>query len=410
MSTPFRILQICHKPPRPAVDGGCIAMDSLTTGMLLEGNLVKVLSLHTHKHPLKSEALDDAYRLATRFEAVYADTELNIRDAASHIITGESYHLSRFHVPEMDRAIERVLREEIFDVVVLESLFTTSYIPAIRRLSDAEIVLRAHNVEHHLWQEVNAQMGSGPKKWLLRLFQRNLKHEEINLLSKVDGIAAITEQDAAWFRQSMESIGVGNPHRVVTVPFGLDVVQTAHDSIDVPPNHILHLGSMDWTPNVQGVTWLINEVWPSVRMKCPEAKLKLAGRHMPASLQSKPVDGIEVLGEVESAEKTYDTSCAVVIPLHAGSGMRIKLAEALAAGRPVVTTSKGMEGLDLTNGQHVLVANTANDMAEAITLLLTQSDRAIELGRAGREWAMTHLGHRARAKAFSSQLADWIGS
>ena len=71
-------------------------MDSLTTGMLLEGHLVKVLSLHTHKHPLKSEALDDAYRLATRFEAVYADTELNIRDAASHVITGESYHLSRF--------------------------------------------------------------------------------------------------------------------------------------------------------------------------------------------------------------------------------------------------------------------------------------------------------------------------
>ena len=206
--------------------------------------------------------MDDAYRLATRFEAVYADTELNIRDAVSHIITGESYHLSRFHVPEMDRAIERVLREEIFDVVVLESLFTTSYIPAIRRLSDAEIVLRAHNVEHHLWQEVNAQMGSGPKKWLLRLFQRNLKHEEINLLSKVDGIAAITEQDAAWFRQSMESIGVGNPHRVVTVPFGLDVVQTAHDSIDVPPNHILHLGSMDWTPNVQGVIGLSTRCGP----------------------------------------------------------------------------------------------------------------------------------------------------
>ena len=131
---------------------------------------------------------------------------------------------------------------------------------------------------------------------------------------------------------------------------------------------------------------------------------------MPASLSSQPTEGIEVLGEVESAEKTYDTSCAVVIPLHAGSGMRIKLAEALAAGRPVVTTSKGMEGLELTNGQHVLVANTAHDMAEAIKLLLTQPTRAIELGHSGREWAMTHLGHRARARAFSLQLADWIGS
>ena len=410
MSKPFRILQICHKPPRPAVDGGCIAMDSLTTGMLLEGHQVKVLSLHTHKHPFKSSALDEAYLNATRFEAIYADTELNIRDAASHVITGESYHLSRFHVPEMDRTIERVLREEIFDVVVLESLFTTSYIPAIRRLSDAEIILRAHNVEHQLWQEVSAQMGGGPKKWLLNLFQRNLQHEEINLLDQVDGVAAITDQDAAWFRHAMTSNGVGNPHRVVTVPFGLDVESISHASIGVPPNHMLHLGSMDWTPNVQGVMWLMKEVWPLVRKDCPEAVLKLAGRHMPASLSSEPTEGIEVLGEVESAEKTYDTSCAVVIPLHAGSGMRIKLTEALAAGRPVVTTSKGMEGLELTNGQHVLVANTAHDMAEAIKLLLTQPTRAIELGHSGREWAMTHLGHRARARAFSLQLADWIGS
>ena len=166
----LRILQLCHKPPRPAVDGGCIAMDSLTTGLMLEGHRVKVLTLHTYKHPFDPDALSADYQESTRIEAVYADTELNLRDAASHIVTGESYHLSRFHVPEMDRAVERVLREEMFDVVLLESIFTSSYIPAIRRLSDAEVVLRAHNVEHLLWEEVTSNMPKGPKKWLLSLF------------------------------------------------------------------------------------------------------------------------------------------------------------------------------------------------------------------------------------------------
>ena len=136
--------------------------------------------------------------------------------------------------------------------------------------------------------------------------------------------------------------------------------------IQEPPNHILHLGAMNWTPNVQGVTWLKDEVWPSVHEVLPNARLLLAGRNMPESWESDADRGIRILGEVDSAEDTYDTPCAVVVPLHAGSGMRIKLAEALASGRPVITTSKGMEGLALTHEEHVIVANTTEDMQAAL--------------------------------------------
>lgn len=408
MAESLRILQICHKPPRPAVDGGCIAMDSLTSGLLLEGHRVKVLSLHTHKHPYDARALDEDYVNATRFEAVFADTELNVRDAASHVITGESYHLSRFHVPEMDRAIEQVLREEMFDVVLLESLFTTSYIPAIRRLSDAEVVLRAHNVEHHLWEEVTASMGTGPKKWLLSLFQAKLRDEEIRLLGAVDAVAAITEKDATWFREAMATYGAGDPKRVVALPFGLDVENTPHAAIHTPPERILHLGAMDWTPNQQGVIWLLDHVWPLVRERHAKAELDLAGRHMPEELVSAPERGVNVLGEVDDAAATYNSACAVVVPLHAGSGMRIKLAEALAAGRPVVTTSKGMEGLDLEHGVHVLVADTAEAMCDALVRVLTDADLALQLGQAGRQWALENMGHRARAKTLTQHLSEWV--
>ena len=175
MSTPLRILQICHKPPRPSVDGGCLAMDSLTQGLMMEGHRVKVMTLHTQKHPYKPKALGEDYVLATRFQAVFADTALSFRDAATHMVAGESYHLNRFHVPEMDRAIEECLRAEVFDVILLESLFVSSYLPAIRRLSDAEVILRAHNVEHQLWAEVAQDMDKGPKRWLLKLFQGHLQ-------------------------------------------------------------------------------------------------------------------------------------------------------------------------------------------------------------------------------------------
>ncbi len=404
----LRILQLCHKPPRPAVDGGCIAMDSLTTGLMLEGHRVKVLTLHTYKHPFDPDALSADYQESTRIEAVYADTELNLRDAASHIVTGESYHLSRFHVPEMDRAVERVLREEMFDVVLLESIFTSSYIPAIRRLSDAEVVLRAHNVEHLLWEEVTSNMPKGPKKWLLSLFQAKLRDEEIRLLGVVDAVAAITARDATWFRETAARHFETKPVPVVSLPFGLDVENTPHSAMNHGPERVLHLGSMDWTPNVQGVSWLRDEVWPLVRSAMPHAELDLAGRHMPEDWFSTPETGVHVLGEVEDARATYDAPYIVVIPLHAGSGMRIKLAEALAAGRPVVTTSKGMEGMALVNEEHVLVADTADEVASALTRLLNDAAFAVELGARGRAWALENLGHRARAKSLTDHLSQWV--
>ena len=406
MSAPLRILQICHKPPRPAVDGGCIAMDSLTTGLLAEGHRVKVLTLHTHKHPFLQDQIDHAYLEATAIEAIFADTELNLRDAMSHVITGESYHLSRFHVPEMDRAIEEALRVDMYDVILLESLFTTSYIPAIRRLSDAEIVLRAHNVEHKLWEDVSQGMGPGPKKWLLNLFQSKLAAEESKLLHAVDAVAAITSHDAKWFRDHLPAST--DASRVIALPFGLDVENRPHSKIDTPPNAVLHLGAMDWTPNVQGVQWLKDEVWPLVHQALPELRLLLAGRNMPEDWTSDESLGIDVLGEVEDAQATYNSPCIVVVPLHAGSGMRIKLAEALAAGRPVVTTTKGMEGMDLTPGKHVLVADDAPAMSEALVRLIESPETAIELGKAGRQWALDHLGHRARARILTDHLQSWV--
>lgn len=129
---------------------------------------------------------------------------------------------------------------------------------------------------------------------------------------------------------------------------------------------------------------------------------------MPDSLVSHPEQGICVLGEVDNAAETYDTPCAVVIPLHAGSGMRIKLAEALSAGRPVVTTSKGMEGLALLHEEQVLVADTAEDMAAALIRVMSDADLSLRLGANGRSWARKHMGHRACARKLTSHLSDWV--
>ena len=130
----------------------------------------------------------------------------------------------------------------------------------------------------------------------------------------VDAIAAITDKDALWFEQPGEWRPSIKGH---FSSFWLDVEGRPHHNMNQAPDHALHLGSMDWTPNVQGVMWLKDEVWPMVNKALEGARLELAGRHMPDGWVSEPDRGIVVLGEVENAADTYNTPCVVVVPVHA---------------------------------------------------------------------------------------------
>ena len=385
-------------------------MDSLTRGLLDMGHQVKVVSIHTDKHPFLPDEIEPDYLAQTQLEVAYADTELNVRDALSHLVTGESYHLSRFLVPEMERTVEDALRAQVYDVVLLESLFTTAYIPAIRRLSDADLVLRAHNVEHALWDEVAADMTSRPKRWLLNRFKSKLESEEVKVLAALDGVVTITRDDAAWFEETLQNAHPTSKCRVEVVPFGMDVDGTPHAAMNEAPTRALHLGAMDWAPNHQGVSWFVQDVWPLVRQTLPEAQVALAGRNMGPEWTSDENAGVHVLGEVDDAAATYDTSSVVVVPLHAGSGMRIKIAEALAAGRPIVTTTKGMTGLPLEHEEHVMVADTAEHFAKALVELLSNGDKATAMGQRGRAWAQVNLQHRARAERLTAFLEELVAS
>ncbi|HNK42485.1 MAG TPA: hypothetical protein PL002_14960, partial [Flavobacteriales bacterium] len=144
----MRVLQLCHKPPFPSVDGGTKAMHGITMGLLNTGHSVKVLTICTPKHPLDTAAIPKDYREATGIEGIFTDTSINIVDAFTDLVTADNYNISRFFSPDMDIRLIRLLSEETFDVVLLESLFTTPYLPTIRRYSKARIVLRSHNLEH----------------------------------------------------------------------------------------------------------------------------------------------------------------------------------------------------------------------------------------------------------------------
>lgn len=362
-------------------------MDAMTRGLLNAGHSVKVLTMATEKHPWLETEMEPEYLAETGIEAVRIDTSLNRVDAFANILTGDSYNISRFHTPEFEQVLTHVLRHQVFDVVVFESLFTAPYLPLVKRYCDGPMVLRAHNVEHRIWELLADETEAFSRRMYLRHLADRLKAFEVNALSDFDAVVAITEDDKKHF----EALGC-NSH-LFTLPFGLD----AHEFPPVSTglvHHVFHLGAMDWQPNIQGVQWFLDHVWPTVLKELPEAQLKLAGRKFEAS-DAYVRTNTTVLGEVEDAWDVLTQPGIMVIPLLTGSGMRIKAIEAMAAGRPVVSTSIGMEGIHGEDGKHFFIADDANSFAQRIIDLHKNPGLAVSVGTEARAFVEHDFSNQA---------------
>ena len=354
----MKVLQLCNKPPYPPVDGGTLAMNSITQGLLAAGCEVRVLSLCSDKHPVLESRIPESYRSATHFEAVHVDLGLHPLDAGMAMLCGESYHVKRFESKAFARRLVEVLKEETYDVVHVESVFLTPYLPLIRKHSQAKVLLRAHNVEHTIWQRV-AQGEHNPfKRWYLKHLSLTLATYERDHLNDYDGVVSITENDA----QKLRAMGCCRP--MVAIPFG--ITPEAGVRVEEEPNSLFHIGSMDWMPNQEGIRWFLDQVWPKVHERMPQLKLYLAGRKMPEDLMRFEKDGVRVLGEVPDAMYFIASKQINIVPLLSGSGIRVKIIEAMSVGKVVVTTTIGAEGIGCTDGVNVLIADTPEQYVDQL--------------------------------------------
>lgn len=356
----MKILQICHKPPRPAIDGGCIAMDNLTKGLLEAGHDVKVLCASTHKHPFRPELMSEVYKRSTRIDSVYIDTRLHFVDAFSNLITRDSYNVSRFFSPDFDMSLERILKTEKFDVVQLESLFMTPYIDTVRRFSKAKLILRSHNLEYKIWQRMAKVSASGPRKAYLRLLAKRLKEYELGITSQVDGIATISPEDTANFKE------LGCKTKIVTLPFGIDTSEYEVEGSYIFRPSLFHLGAMDWLPNVEGVEWFLNKSWGPILKSYPKLQLHLAGKSSEDFKAAKGLENVHLDGEVNSAKEYMHSKGIMIVPLLSGGGIRVKIIEGMAMGKVIISTSIGAEGIGVTHGENILLADTSAEFKARI--------------------------------------------
>lgn len=369
----MKVLQLCNKPPYPPVDGGTMAMNSITQGLLEEGCELKVLCVESDKHPVRRSQITDEYLERTGLESVYVDLGVRVIPAFVAMLCGESYHVKRFESNNFAVKLRQLLQQQEYDVVHVESVFLTPYVPLIRKYSQAKVILRAHNVEHQIWARVAQSTRNPFKRQYLKHLSLTLRAYELEHINDYDGVVCITCNDADYFRAN----GCRRP--IVDIAFGMEAEDMT--GVEVEPDSLFHIGSMDWMPNRESIDWLLDEVWPVVHHEVPTAKLYLAGRKMPDSLLMANIEGVKVVGEVDDAMRFIGSKQINIVPLRSGSGIRVKIIEAMSVGKTVITTTVGAQGIDCTDGKNILIANTPQEFAAQVKRCISDPEFCQSIGR-----------------------------
>lgn len=398
----MKILVLCNKSPFPPKEGGPIAMNAIIEGLIDEGHEVKVLAINSNKYGVDVNKIPENYRRKTGIETVYIDLSVKPLDAFFNLFTGESYHVERFISKDFERRLIQILQNESFDIVQFETLFIGPYLEVIRKYSNAKIVLRSHNIEHLIWQRVALVCRNPLKKLYLRHLARTLKYYELGILNRFDGIATITQTDADFFKKNGCSIPV------IAIPFGIDLGRFKENmGIEAEFPSLFHIGAMNWMPNEEGIRWFLDYVWPLVNRKFPKLKFYLAGREMPAWLANANIPNLVVVGEVDDAFDFMYSKSVEIVPLFSGSGIRIKIIEGMAAGRAVISTTIGAEGIQVTHGKNILIADNPTEFLQAIAQCVASRDFCEQLGKNARQLIETDHSNNSLMKklvAFYQQI------
>lgn len=389
----MKILQICNKPPFPPIDGGCVAMNAITSGLLANGHKVKILAVSTKKHSFLEKQIPAEYFKRTGLETVFIDTSLSVSKGFFNLFSKGSYNVERFYSKTFEKKIEDILKSEKFDVVQFESIFVAPYLETVKQFSDAKTVLRAHNVEHVIWERMAKQTSNPLKKWYLHFLATRLKEYELNVVKKFDGIATITREDKNYFIEKNVVL------KSAVFPLGIDSSQYKPAQLkEVEFPSLFHLGSMDWLPNEEAIKWFLEKVWIDIHTAFPQLKLYLAGRNMPEWLATLQVPNVIIVGEVENAHEFMRQKAIMVVPLLSGGGMRVKIIEGMVLGKAIVSTTIGAEGIEVKDGENILIADTPEEFVQQIGKCLNDKDYCNRLSANARQHALANYDYKEIAK------------
>jgi glycosyltransferase involved in cell wall biosynthesis len=353
----MNVLYLTNKPIYPIVDGGCFAMDSFLRSLLRFAS-VKNLTIETYKHPFDLDKYPADISSKTNPIACYVNTKTHPLSLLKTIFTKHSYNAQRFYNESLISILKQEIQLNCYDYLIVESAYLLVYIEALKTIFKGKIILRAPNVEYKIWEDYTRFSSNFFKKSIYNYLSSKLKKFELKAIAKVDHVFAITENDKLQFQTD----GIDVP--ITVIPFGV-----SHHTVEIPniqPNKIFFLGAYNWKPNHDAALFLVQTILPELSKKHPDIELHLAGTYMPEIFNSFASKHVVIHGKVTSSSDFLLQHGILVAPIFSGSGVRIKIVEALSLGIPTVASTIAMQGIDEDT---VLIANTKNEFIDQISYL-----------------------------------------
>jgi len=284
----------------------------------------------------------------------------------AHLSAQAPYAVSRFAHAPVQKQIQSWFREGRFDVTVCDFLDAAVNFPGCLNIPS---VLFQHNVESEIWRRHADTAGNPAKKMMYGMEFRKMLGYERAAVCKFQHVIAVSENDRALMARWVDG------DRITVVPTGVDLAQyrPAAAQPDTSAPLITFVGAMDWEPNVDGVEYFCSEVWPAIKAEVPQARFRIVGRNPDRRVQKWASDSIEVTGRVPSVVEHLHESAVVIVPLRIGGGTRLKIYEAMATAKAVVSTTIGAEGLDVHHGRDIMLADDPGAFAQAVIMLLRDS-------------------------------------
>ncbi len=314
------------------------------------------------------------------------------------ILRGKPYILNEYHVEEMQIAVDQAIASNNYDLVLFESSLVAGYhLPP-----NIPIIIDQHNLEYEILLRTSEHEKAWLRKSYNRIEGRRLKPIEIERCRRASAILVTSERERLALKHLL-------PESVVrTVPNGVDCsVFQIQDTYQEIENSIVFTGAMDYYPNVDAVNFFARHCWPLIKARIPSATWQIVGKNpLPDVLQLARLPGVTVTGTVPETQSYLASASIAIAPLRIGSGTRLKILEAFAMGKAVVSTSIGCEGLAVEAGRHLLIANQPGEFAEAVIKLLEQSEKRRELGDAGQKLVETTYDWEQCGKALLQLIEE----
>jgi polysaccharide biosynthesis protein PslH len=307
---------------------------------------------------------------------------LQVRSLASI----RSFERLRASLPELQQSLDRILRSKRFDVVNLEFPYLGHY-----RLRQAPpgtklpaLVVDSHEIAYDLARQFARSRGSVGRRVYAGANWRKLRREELGTYREADGVYLCSAADEHRLLNEAPSV------RTTVVPNAADVEYYQRRPADPPPDGrtVVYFGLLSTVPNIDAVIHFVQDIWPRIAAAHPNARFKIIGGRPPPSLLALAGPRVELTGFVSDLRPYLAAAAAVVVPLRLGGGTRLKIVEAMAMGKAIVSTNLGAEGIDAVPGREIFVEDEPTAFAEAVLRLLAEPNLAARIGRSARQLAV----------------------